>query len=334
MRNYQIKKNQMSGKYKLMKTKFDFRKENYNLNIVLIFLMLCTSALMSLFSRSNFMHVNTIIILFFFILILFVQFEVKKGSQSNIKPVDEMDEFFLKKEKQNYLSIAFWQFFWMLAINFVINFIVVCIYEPNLTIAETATIGLSFFLISWMIVRIISPRFISYNYTSESLFYSKKQYLIRIWNFIVLRPRAFDEKLDESELQIWGKNRKEITLDQVKFAREQLANYNDEFLYKLKLYLLYPKDSGGNSLIRVEESIQILIFGMGIWIPIGIEAYFHPSEDELSFLTITLIIICVLILFYGLFMFWRLITNYQIKMQLAAYIPWLIDGEIERRNKI
>ena len=73
---------------------------------------------------------------------------------------------------------------------------------------------------------------------------------------------------------------------------------------------------------------------MGIWIPIGIEAYFHPSEDELSFLTITLIIICVLILFYGLFMFWRLITNYQIKMQLAAYIPWLIDGEIERRNKI
>ena len=219
MRNYQIKKNQMSGKYKLMKTKFDFRKENSNLNIVLIFLMLCTSALISLFSRSNFMHVNTIIILFFFILILFVQFEVKKGSQSNIKPVDEMDEFFLKKEKQNYLSIAFWQFFWMLAINFVINFIVVCIYEPNLTIAETATIGLSFFLISWMIVRIISPRFISYNYTSESLFYSKKQYLIRIWNFIVLRPRAFDEKLDESELQIWGKNRKEITLDQVKFAR-------------------------------------------------------------------------------------------------------------------
>ena len=188
------------------------------------------------------MHVNSIIILFFLILISFVKFEAKKGYQSNIKPVDKMDEFFLKKEKQNYLSIAFWQFFWMLAINFVINFIVVYIYEPNLTIAETSTIGLSFFLISWMIVRIISPRFISYNYTSESLFYSKKQYLIRIWNFIVLRPRAFDEKLDESELQIWGKNRKEITLDQVDFAREQIANYKDEFLHKLKLYLLYPKD--------------------------------------------------------------------------------------------
>ena len=41
MSNYQIKKNQMSGKYKLMKTKFDFRNEKDNLNIVLIFLMLC-----------------------------------------------------------------------------------------------------------------------------------------------------------------------------------------------------------------------------------------------------------------------------------------------------
>ena len=250
------------------------------------------------------------------------------------KPVDKIDEFFFKKEQKIKLNITRWNYIFIQTLNLIINLCVVYLmnFDYGADKPEIIAIEAASFWISWMLVRIISPMYTPYNYNSETLFNSRKQYSIKIWNFIVLRLSAYDNQIDKTEFDIWRKNGEEITFEQIDFAKKQLENYSNEFLKKLKIYLLYPKNSKGNYVVAIEDFIQFLGVVMGILVPIGLEAYLKVSESRESFLAITGIMILLSIVYFLIFLFWRWITRYHLKMQLNVYLPWLIDEEIERRK--
>ena len=231
------------------------------------------------------------------------------------KPVDKIDEFFFKKEQKIKLNITRWNYIFIQTLNLIINLCVVYLmnFDYGADKPEIIAIEAASFWISWMLVRIISPMYTPYNYNSETLFNSRKQYSIKIWNFIVLRQSAYDNQIDKTEFDIWRKN-------------------GEEFLKKLKIYLLYPKNSKGNYVVAIEDFIQFLGVVMGILVPIGLEAYLKVSESRESFLAITGIMILLSIVYFLIFLFWRWITRYHLKMQLNVYLPWLIDEKIERRK--
>lgn len=286
------------------------------------------------YTLSEFLAANFTVCACFIIMLLFFQFD--SIDMSKLKPVDEIDDFFLKKELKRNRIITMWKSFFILAINFCINFTVLYkeIIGFRMDTLEAMAIEIVFLTISWIVVKIVSPPFTPYSYNSEFLFYSKKQYAIRIWDFIVKRPTAYENQLEETESEVWKKSTYEITLEQIDFAKKELEKYPFEFLNKLKVYLLYPKDYEWKPLVVLEEYLQYLWIVIGILLPIGLEVYFKISENKESFLVAAGLIILASIIYFLMFLFWRWVTRYHLKMQLKAYLSWLIDAEIERREKL
>lgn len=75
-----------------------------------------------------------------------------------------------------------------------VNLIAIYKYELNRDWPETVTMGTTLFVISWTIVRAVSFFCIPYNYISENLFFSRKEFSIRVWNYIILRPIASEHE--------------------------------------------------------------------------------------------------------------------------------------------
>jgi len=304
-----------------------------NLNVVLIVVLCLLSFWYSTVSQSSFMYYNTIIIGIFIVIILIILFAKNKYSQRIIKPMDKLDEFFLNKERKEIFDIAFWQFFAVLALNSVVNLIAIYKYGLNWDWPETVTMGTALFAISWAVVRAVSFFCIPYNYTSENLFFSRKEFSLRVWNYIILRPIAFKHEKFEKQCLVWKLNGKEITSNQIKNARKRLEKYDVEFLQKLKINLMYPKDFTEDPTVTIEEFLRYLGVITGILLPIGLEVYLKVSSDENAFLTLVALMIPISLLYWGIFSFWRWITRYKRKMQLNVYLPWLIDEVLEKKSK-
>ena len=302
-------------------------------SLVLIFILFFIYGVGIRYTLSEFLLANLAVCYIFINLLLI---SVAPIDMLKIKPVDKIDEFFLKKEQKRNRIITMWKSFFILAINFCINFAV--LYQEiigfHMDTLEAMAIEIVFLTISWIVVKIVSPWFTPYSYNSEFLFYSKKQYAIRIWNFIVHRPTAYENQLEETEGKVWDKGTYEITLEQIDFAKKELEKYPFEFLNKLKVYLLYPKNYEWNPFVVFEDYLQYLWIAIGILLPIGLEVYFKISENKESFLVVAGIIILGSIIYFLMFLFWRWVTRYHLKMQLKAYLSWLIDAEIERREKL
>ena len=304
-----------------------------NLNVILIVILFILSGWYSIVSGNMFMYYNTSIILLFILIIFILLFNKNKYSQRKIKPVDKIDEVFLNKEQKKIFDIAFWQFFAVLALNSVVNLIAIYKYELNRDWPETVTMGTTLFLISWAIVRAVSFFCIPYNYTSENLFFSRKEFSIRVWNYIILRPIASKHEKFEKQCLVWQLNGKEITSKQIKYARKQLEKYDIEFLEKIKMNLLYPKDFTEDPIVTIEEFLRYLGVIIGVLLPIGLEVYLKVSSNENAFLLLSGLMFLFLLLYWIVFSLWRRITRYKRKMQLNAYLPWLIDEVLEKKTR-
>lgn len=302
-----------------------------HLNVVLIVVLCLLSLWSSIVSKSNFMYYNTIIIGIFIAIISIILIVNNKYSQRIIKPVDKLDEFFLNKERKQIFDIAFWQFFAVLALNSVVNLIVIYKCGINRDWPETVTMGTALFVISWFVVRAVSFFCIPYNYTSENLFFSRKEFSIRVWNYIILRPIAFKHEKFEKQCLVWQLNGKEITSKQIKYARKQLEKYDIEFLQKIKINLLYPKDFTEDPIVTIEEFLRYLGVITGVLLPIGLEVYLKVSSNEDAFLILLALMIPISFIYWIVFSGWRWITRYKRKMQLDAYLPWLIDEVLEKK---
>lgn len=303
------------------------------LNVVLICILFLLSLVFSIISKKSFLVYNTIIIFIFIVLILIICFNEEKYNKRIIDPMDTLDKYFLKKEQKHIIDIAFWQFFAILVLNSVINLIAIYKCGLNRDWPETVTIGTILFLVSWSVVRTISFFCIPYNYTSESLFFSRKEFSLRVWNYIILRPIAYRNEKFEKQCQVWIENGKEITSEQIEDARKRLEDYDVKFLQKLKINLLYPKDFIEDPIVTIEEFLRYLGVITGILLPIGLEVYLKVSSDQKAFLILLALMIIISFVYWIVFLVWRWITRYKRKMQLNAYLPWLIDEVLEKKTK-
>lgn len=58
--------------------------------------------------------------------------------------------------------------------------------------------------------------------------------------------------------------------------RKQLEKYDIEFLQKIKINLLYPKDFTEDPIVTIEEFLRYLGVITGVLFPIGL--YFHYGD--------------------------------------------------------
>lgn len=297
-----------------------------NLNIVLIFVLFFVSLMLSFFSMSILMWFNTIIIVIFILNILFSKI---KKYQYSIETFDKMDEFFSKNKQKKHLFIVFWKLFVVLLLNSILNIINTYVLGYSYDIPMSIVIELFFFSISWNIVKILSPIFTSYDYTSEYLFDSQRSFLIRVWTYIVLRPEAYKNNKYTIGYQVWKKNGEKITQEQLNIAKKQLENYDWNFLNKLKYNILSPKDFKTNPIISFKE---ILDFCSVVLSFVGFEAFVRILRNEkIIEINLNLIIKFLVFCLFACFC-WRVLSRYKLKTHLERYLPTLINEELERRK--
>ena len=84
-------------------------------------------------------------------------------------------------------------------------------------------------------------------------------------------------------------------------------------------------------IVTIEEFLRYLGVITGVLLPIGLEVYLKVSSNEDAFLILLALMIPISFIYWIVFSGWRWITRYKRKMQLDAYLPWLIDEVLEKK---
>lgn len=190
-----------------------------------------------------------------------------------------------------------------------------------------------FFGLSAYISNLLFKVIIPYDFRSSIIFYSKDNYLIRIWNFLYYRKEVYNSlKGKKSSFKIWKENRNIIVADKISVLKKEIHALDDDFLKKMYFYFLYPYDFGGNSEIRMDYLIEKGIKLIGFICPIVLGFVFNGFQTLENVLFIILLCICVYPVWMGLVYLWNWISRKNLLEQIKVILPLLINEELENRK--
>ncbi|MBF1720941.1 MAG: hypothetical protein HXO94_08625, partial [Streptococcus sp.] len=171
------------------------------------------------------------------------------------------------------------------------------------------------------------------DFRSVSIFCSKKRYLLNTWNFLFYRKKVYDIlEGEQSYFKIWRENRNIIVADKISELKKELQSLDDDFLKKMHLYLLYPYDFGGNSVIQMDYLIEKVPKVVGFLSPIVLGYLFNGFQTLQDILFIIQLSIFVWLIWFVLVYLWNWISRKNLLDQIKVFLPLLINEELENRK--
>lgn len=314
--------------------KLKARFEKYDKISMVICVILILINLLSIFHLRDYIFIGS-----FFSVLLFL---VVKNIEDNKKyPIDNVDRFYFEahsyfRKYQNHIVLMAACIHLLLNLlfhfcdclnpfdntHYLINNI---FFQWNV---EFLFLGLSAY-VSKLLFNFIRP----YDFRSVSIFYSKKRYLLNTWNFLFYRKKVYDIlEGEQSYFKIWRENRNIIVADKISELKKELQSLDDDFLKKMHLYLLYPYDFGGNSVIQMDYLIEKVPKVVGFLSPIVLGYLFNGFQTLQDILFIIQLSIFVWLIWFVLVYLWNWISRKNLLDQIKVFLPLLINEELENRK--
>lgn len=314
--------------------KLKARFEKYDKISMVICGILILINLLSIFHLRDYIFIGS-----FFSVLLFL---VVKNIDDNKKyPIDNVDQFYFEahsyfRKYQNYIVLM------AACIHLLLNLLFhFCDYLTPfnnshylidniifLWNVEFLFLGLSAY-VSKLLFNFIRP----YDFRSNSIFYSKKRYLLNAWNFLFYRKKVYGFlEGEQSYFKIWRENRNIIVADKISELKKELQSLDDDFLKKMHLYLLYPYDFGGNSAIQMDYLIEKVPKVVGFISPIVLGYLFNGFQTLQDILFIIQLSIFVWLIWFVLVYLWNWISRKNLLDQIKVFLPLLINEELENRK--
>lgn len=315
--------------------KLKARFDKYDRLSIIICSVLIAINLLSIFYLKDFIFIGSIIPLVFFLII-------KKVKVNNREyPIDDIDKFYFQVNAQlnkySYYIILLASFF-LLLVNYFFHF-----YDLDIVIINTYSLAERLFLliyaeffffgVSTLAANQLFKIFSLYDFRSSRIFFSKRKYLIRIWNFLYYRRMVYDcADGEKTYLEIWKENRNIIVANKISYIKKEISVLDDNFLKKINLYYLYPHDFGGNPNIEMKYLIKKGTIFLGVLSPIFLNHFFNGFQNIKDIIIIALICLFAYLSWMLLTIFLNWLSCKNLLEQIKVILPLLINEELEKRK--
>lgn len=311
------------------------RFDKYDRLSLIICCVLLAINLLSIFYLKKYIFIGSIIPLVFFLIIKNVKVN------NRVYPIDDIDLFYFKVNAQlnkySYYIILLASFF-LLLVNYFFYF-----FDLDIVIINTHSLAerlllliyaeLFFFGLSTLAANQLFKIFSLYDFRSSKIFFSKRKYLIRTWNFLYYRRTVYDcADGEKSYLEIWKENRNIIVADKISYIKKEISVLDDNFLKKINLYYLYPHDFGGNPNIEMKDLIKKGTIFFGFLSPIVLNHFFNGFQNIKDITIIALICLFAYLSWMLLTIFFNRLYCKNLLDQLKVILPFLINEELENRK--
>lgn len=212
------------------------RFDKYDRLSTVICSVLIVMNLLSIFYLKNYIFVGSIIPLILFLIIK------KTGEKNKENPIDNIDQFYVNANehfrKYRYYLILSASFLHLVA-NYLFHFynlesvFYTQSFLEGIRVFMVVYVEFLFFGLSSFISNLLFKAIIPYDFRSAIIFYSKDNYLIRIWNFLYYRKEVYNSlRGKKSSFKIWKENRNIIVADKIGVLRKEIHTLDDAFLKK------------------------------------------------------------------------------------------------------
>lgn len=316
--------------------KLKARFDKYDRLSIIICSVLIAINLLSIFYLKDFIFIGSIIPLILFLIIK------KTGGDNKENPIDYIDQFYISAN-EHFRKYRYYLILSASCLHLIVNYLFYFYNLESVFYTQSFLKGIRVFMLIYVeflffglsayISNLLFKVIIPYDFRSSIIFYSKDNYLIRIWNFLYYRKEVHNSlKGKKSSFKIWKENRNIIVADRISVLKKEIHDLDDDFLKKMYFYFLYPYDFGGNSEIRMDYLIEKGIKLIGFICPIVLGFVFNGFQTLENVLFIILLCICVYPVWMGLVYLWNWISRKNLLEQIKVILPLLINEELENRK--